>query len=86
MNKRDDGGPAFPEPSIVLSNGELYPGREGMTLRDHFAAAVLPSLIGLKHYDFRDLYGEPAPGVDGLDFYCDVAYRYADSMIRARGE
>jgi hypothetical protein len=38
-DKKPDGGPAFPEPGLSgLPNGEFLHGREGMSLRDYFAA------------------------------------------------
>lgn len=58
MNK-ETGGPAFPD--FI---------KDGMTLRDYFAAKALPECIG---------WGEP-------DEICVKAYEYADAMLKAREE
>lgn len=68
------GEPAFPR-------NYNYDGHNGMTLRDYFAAKVLPAIYELTDADFQK-NGCPDPswryGV-ALD-----AYMMADAMLRAR--
>lgn len=74
MTKRPDGGAAFPNPN----NAHCDPG---MTLRDYFAAKVLPAVYAE--------YCESTRGGDPVDrgWRDDVAmgaYKLADAMLEAR--
>jgi hypothetical protein len=60
MSKKDDGGPAF---------GGAYPG---VSLRDYFAAAVLPAV-----------YADVPDGTEH-DVIAMKAYGMADAMLEAR--
>lgn len=75
MNKYD-GGPAFP----VSILGETLIGKEGMTLRDYFAAKAMQGFAAdpdaLEGLDPDDLLG-------GMAY---MAYRWADAMLEAREE
>ena len=75
----NNGGPAF----LVLNDGCQSPRAEGMSLRDYFAAKVLPSV-------YADAMKEASEG-SGLFSIPDWrvglamdAYRYADAMLKAR--
>ena len=46
----------------------ITPYNPGMTLRDYFAAKAMPELIG---------FGSPESGAE-------VAYKWADAMLKAR--
>jgi len=69
----DDGGTAFPVPSVCNANGDLLYGTVGMTLRDYFAAAALQGMIC--HYG-RDAMTDEDKARD--------AYELANAMIAAR--
>lgn len=75
----DNGGPAFPEAGLSgLPSGEFMYGREGMTLRDYFAAKAMQGFcanIG------RNRYSQENIGVIAID-----AYAVADAMLNARGQ
>lgn len=75
MDKINDGGPAFP----VQDAGKLQ--AHGMTLRDYFAAKVLPSVytecVRQANIEGFDEHWETGVALD--------AYRIADAMIAARG-
>lgn len=76
--KPDDGGPAFPESG---SRGKAA-GGEGASMRDYFAAKVLPSAYEQYCIDAR------IKGFDE-DWKMGVAleaYTMADAMLRARGQ
>lgn len=83
----NDGGPAFPLPAVYDSGRDevhaaaAYGISAGMSLRDYFAAKVLPAIYELTDADFQK-NGCPDPswryGV-ALD-----AYMMADAMLRAR--
>jgi hypothetical protein len=62
--------PAFPRPY----SGTSQFAQEGMTLRDYFAARVLP--MAIKEMNDAESYG--------ADDAANLAYQYADSMMRAR--
>ena len=75
---KDTGGAAFPVPDI--DGGKV---REGMTLRDYFAAKAMQGLI--EHEERAKPLGSHNLG----DFDVRVAvcaYRYADAMLKARGQ
>lgn len=65
-----EGGPAFPHQSPVESWGD--PSR-GMSLRDYFAAQAL-HFVALGR------------SKDTIDAACQLAYAYADAMLKARLE
>jgi hypothetical protein len=48
--------------------------KEGMTLRDYFAAQAMQSLLW-----------NPDANLDSKDDVCTAAYEYADEMMKARG-
>lgn len=65
-----DGGPAFP-----VIKGDLVNCRDaGMTLRDYFAAAALPGVMG---------FGIKENAFDA-EAIADDAYRVADAMLAHR--
>lgn len=67
---KNNGGPAFP----VAGSEHNYP-IEGMTLRDYFAAKAMQGWLA--SYGPDD--GQPSP-----DTIADMAYRFADGMIKSR--
>jgi hypothetical protein len=64
----DTGGPAFPIKGPVMTSDV-----QGMTLRDYFAAKALQRFIGTEK-EGGMLYDQVA----------EVAYLYADAMLKAR--
>ena len=84
MNSTNTGGPAFPVPDI---DGSAV--REGMTLRDYFAAKAMQ----IMYQDYvRELAidgerfqvgepGEPGVSAEGL---ANESYAMADAMLKAR--
>lgn len=82
MNMINDGGPAFP---VWELNGKDQPEMTGfgMSLRDYFAAKVLPAV-------YRDFWDDVRAGRNGSapeDWTMGVAlgaYALADAMLRAR--
>jgi hypothetical protein len=70
---KETGGPAFP----YLETGDCGQ-REGMTLRDYFAAKAVPGLV---------VAGRFKAGMDQKPEstqYAESAYKIADAMLRAR--
>ncbi len=67
----NNGGPAFPGMDYVSQDGKKNP--EGMTLRDYFAANILPAL-----------YADARVGRDWQNYVAQEAYRMADAMLKAR--
>lgn len=65
--------PAFPTNRVNM-NGEVVPDEEGMTLRDYFAAKAFAMLM---HPEAKD-YNPKATA--------EMAYRFADAMLAARGD
>lgn len=75
--------PAFPSPSVEKSNGEEIPaGMPGMSLRDYFAAAVLNGMQANPEF-LQAATRSPRNGTVA-EQCAEVAYRYADAMLRER--
>jgi hypothetical protein len=76
MSEINNGGPAFPE---VLDeydhNSERFRIKSdgGMSMRDYFAAKVLPAI-----------YNDSTGGEGWRDAVANEAYQLADAMIKAR--
>jgi len=75
--KRNDGGPAFPQPEI---NGDPINswarGCGGLSVRDWFAGQALAG--------YCTRYNQPNNGVP--ESVAEDAYTLADAMLKARGE
>jgi hypothetical protein len=68
--QHNDGGPAFPTPTVVNANSEFQWGDNGMSLRDYFAGQALAgNLI------------EPTANNEQVAKW---AYSLADAMLAAR--
>lgn len=89
MREEKAGGPAFPceicdDPGYNFhQTGNHTAMQYGMTLRDYFAAAALPAVIGTtqswKNLDFHPVNGKTNAENDAL-----CAYQVADAMLKAR--
>ena len=69
--------PAFPQKRQIYRSGfatKEYEPVEGMTLRDYFAAKAMQGLIERGFTEF----GNKASS------YANLAYEYADAMMKAR--
>lgn len=71
MSNTNTGGPAFPGVKWVHQGENINP--DGMTLRDYFAAKALQGFIGTE-----------TEGGMLYDRVAEVAYLYADAMLKAR--
>ena len=72
MNK-ETGGYAFPQHTLEPNPNGGEPRiiwQEGMTLRDYFAAKAMQGML--------------ADGRTGGEYVSNLAYRYADAMLKAR--
>lgn len=79
----DDGGPAFPAADAkakIDSRGEWVLKQPGMSLRDYFAARLLPAAYVQLIKDWRS--GEAQRADD--EFLAQMCYRFADAMLRTR--
>lgn len=75
----DDSIPAFPTNTLhVPFNESTDPKYLGMTLRDYFAAAVLPSVLHWQTVEGSITFNEGATA--------NIVYRIADAMLRRRVE
>lgn len=74
MDKKKDGGAAFPVAMSEQTSTNQYcaPFQEGMSLRDYFAAQMLPKI------------GVGWPNMENRDSLATQAYQMADAMIEAR--
>lgn len=76
----NDGGPAFPESaSGPYIDGEIVPGRPGMTLRDWFAGLAMQAIISKNPAKLV-----PSGINEGDRQAASGAYCYADAMLQAR--
>jgi hypothetical protein len=67
---KNNGGPAFPS-----DYGLNFSEKQGMTLRDYFAAKAMQSLIT---FMLENLSADKAEDVP------EIAYDFADAMLKAR--
>lgn len=78
----ENGGPAFPYSGVHKGEKANHIiDSHGMTLRDYFAAKLMPAVIGSLN---GPVTGEEYPG--DFDHYAECSYRMADAMLRARGQ
>ena len=84
---KDNGGPAFPvDAEFDERHGEyVRHASSGMTLRDYFAAKVLPTLYTSDGKIFEYWCNEYGLD-DAFKFAAERAYRQADAMLKARAE
>lgn len=76
MENNNDGGSAFPLPTVFNEiQGLKYTYETGMTLRDYLAGQVLIGLSKDKDLTFN-----------GYDNTALIAYSMADAMLKARQE
>lgn len=85
--KKQDGGPAFPEPGRAQSAKQRQVlTNVGMSLRDFFAAKALASLICEPSWGgSNSLTWTLGPKTTDVALnYAKVAYQFADAMLEAR--
>lgn len=75
-----DGGPAFPSPAIESATDDRREQRDGMSLRDYFAAKALPAVVAA----YIEASGR-CIGTDHIHHNCAAhAFKMADAMLKAR--
>jgi hypothetical protein len=84
-SKKDTGGPAFARPY----SGTINYAQDGMSLRDYFAAKAMQGLIWNTDLDLDtkedlDLDTKEDLDLDTREDLAEVAYAYADAMLKAR--
>ena len=75
MSNTNTGGPAFPLNDALCMNGNPLPSRMGMTLRDYFAAKMMPSMLAHEAVPYEP-YNYANAAIR--------AYKMADAMLKAR--
>jgi hypothetical protein len=89
---KDDGGAAFPRnsvPATVTYDGNrshhtmFVPAQDGMTLRDYFAAAAIPSLLS---NDIEAIARSASKEETVGEFLAKQAYKMADAMLAERSK
>lgn len=73
MTTRDDGGQAFPTPTVFGGNNGAVWGESGMSLRDWFAGQALAWCLN-----------EFGGNAEDQTHYAAAAYEIADAMLEAR--
>ena len=79
MSKKNDAGPAFPQPAIYdpirekVYQASAYGCDAGMTLRDYFAAKALQGMVASEYAARLDLL-----------LWAEHAYAMADAMLEER--
>lgn len=86
MNPKNDGGPAFPVPKQISSSRIEFPDydlvfKEGLTIRDYFAAKAMSGWLA--SFDPDD--GMPSKEV-GQKQIAEMAYSIADAMLAERNK
>lgn len=77
----NNGGTAFPKPSLILNSGRVEWGTDGMSLLDYFAGAALKGWLAS--------YGSDALHPVQNDTHENIArdsYKMAQAMLKARAE
>jgi len=76
MSNTNTGGPAFPRAGNEWDDMAWVeaPAKDGMTLRDYFAAKAMQSILAREDGRFTTT----------LEFVGGKAYQYADAMLKAR--
>ena len=72
---KDTGGPAFPVKTAMFDCTQ-----SGMTLRDYFAAKVMPGLMG------RNWSHHTGTDEELIALWARSAYGVADAMLKARNQ
>lgn len=87
MERKDDGGEAFPLPYFA-QGFDLIGGHPGMSLRDWFAGQALavidPSKV--KDYELSAMFGPNRSGIAAEEIAAALAYRVADAMLARRSK
>jgi hypothetical protein len=81
MNNKDTGGPAFPvHPDMAAQLGCVPSSSDaGMSLRDYFAAKAMQGGIDLVPHMATPKVDKTMPQI-----IAEMAYEYADAMLKAR--
>jgi len=84
--KKDDGGPAFPDPGRAQSVKQrgLLPAT-GMTLRDYYAGKA-PIDLDQAARMFNDENGRKASLLEALQQFAFLSFAYADAMLAERAK
>ncbi len=62
--------------NVLMAEGQL-----GMTLRDYFAAVVLPIFVEINELGKHE---NVVNGIDGMESVATACYQYADAMLAER--
>lgn len=86
MGNINDGGPAFPVPMVHYDGNFFNVTDTGMTLRDWFAGQALAGILaGGSNWNSVSAEVMRNEGIWGDVSTTEIAYRFADAMIAARG-
>lgn len=77
--KGDNGGPAFPREDYQCNGADGSLGQEGMSMRDYFATKAMQGAIA--NNSFADVGSDHE-----IEWVVRLSYKYADAMLKARGE
>lgn len=77
--KGDNGGPAFPREDYQCNGADGSLGQEGMSLRDYIATKAM--LGAIANNSFADTGSDHE-----IEWVVRLSYKYADAMLKARGE
>ncbi|MBI0276882.1 hypothetical protein I6H07_13955 [Hafnia alvei] len=77
--KGDNGGPAFPREDYQCNGADGSLGQEGMSMRDYFAGKAMQGAIA--NNSFADTGSDHE-----IEWVVKLSYKYADAMLKARGE
>jgi hypothetical protein len=73
--------PAFPQSDPIANEFHKKFGTDrGMTLRDYFAAKAMQGAIA------HGLFNTDKASLDYAEYIANIAYVYADAMLKARQE
>lgn len=77
--KGDNGGPAFPREDYQCNGADGSLGQEGMPMRDYFATKAMQGAIA------NNMFSDAGSDHE-IEWVVRLSYKYADAMLKARGE
>ena len=88
MDKKDNGGPAFPIPHQPNQEGYEWNAAGGMSMRDWFAGLALQGLCANKDFldqHLKDCISQEIEDPDMIrGLFANTCYLFADAMIKEK--
>ena len=84
MSDRPENPPAFPNPDLVMPNGDFEHGQSGLTMRDYFAAKAMQGMLSCQDFMNDQIIKFGITKEQALENVARWAYIQADAMLKQR--